>query len=346
MRMSLPVTEWPEQDRLMLEALWQKGGPFDDRGAFAELRDSSIRLYTVCYARWLQWLCRNAPETLQDPPVSRATLTRMQDWLKSLDAVAPTSRKMFFIGALQVLKAMAPDADWTAHTRQKNRLSQAAGRGDPKRKQGRILSSQVLLRSALAHADKSDDSALTPLARAKCQRDSAMVALLAVMPIRHRAFTALRIGHSLLLTEETIIVSLPCELTKNAQPWEADIPEPVAALLQRYLTEARPFLLSRSGKCHDYLWACDNGDPMSYSYVGRKIPAITLTLTGKAIPPHFFRDCAATTLTRTSPNDAKLIRPVLGHANFKTAERHYIQAGTVEAARNYNALIRKIRKGP
>lgn len=346
MRMSLPVTEWPMQDRLMLETLLQNGGPFDDRGAFADLRDPSVRLYTGGYARWLQWLCRNAPETLQDPPVSRATLVRMRDWLRSLSDVTPTSRMMFFTGALKVLKAMGPDTDWTAHTRHKNRLSQAAGRGDPKRKQGRILSSQVLLRSALAHAHKSVDPALTPLARAKYLRDSSMVAFLAVMPIRHRAFAALRIGHSLLLTEETITISLPCALTKNGQPWEADIPEPVAALLQRYLTEARPFLLSRSGKCHDYLWACDNGDPMSYSYVGRKIPAITLTLTGKAIPPHFFRDCAATTMTRSSPNDAKLIRPILGHANFKTAERHYIQAGTIEAARDYNALVRRMRKAP
>jgi integrase/recombinase XerD len=346
MRMSLPVTEWPEPDRKMLKALLQKGGPFDDRGAFADLRSSSIRLYTMCYARWLQWLCRNAPETLQDPPVSRATLARMQDWLKSLDAVAPTSRKMFFIGALQVLKAMAPDADWAAHTRQKNRLSQAAGRGDPKRKQGRILSSQVLLRGTLGYAAKSDDHALTPLARAKYQRDGAMVALLAVMPMRHYALTALRIGHSLLVTATTITVSLPRELTKNGRPWEADVPEPVATLLRRYVTEARPFLLSRSGKCHDNLWVCDNGNPMSYSYVGRKIPAITLALTGKAIPPHFFRDSAATTLTRTSPNDAKLIRPVLGHADFKTAEQHYIQSGTIEAARDYNDLIRKFRKGP
>lgn len=344
MRMSLPVTEWPEQDHLMLESLLQKGGPFDDRGAFADLRSSSIQLYTMCYARWLQWLCRNAPETLQDPPISRATLVRMQDWLKSLDDVAPTSRKMFFTGALQVLKAVAPEADWAAHTRQKNRLTQAAGRGDPKRKQGRILSSRVLLRGAMAHAAKSDDEALTPLARAKYQRDGAMVALLTVMPMRHKALTGLRIRHSLLVTATTIIVSLPHELTKNGQPWEADVPEPVATLLRRYLTEARLFLLTRSGKCHDYLWACNNGDPMSYSYIGRKIPDVTLALTGKAIPPHFFRDCAATTLTRTSPNDAKLIRSVLGHANFKTAEQHYIHAGTLEASRDYTKLINNIKR--
>lgn len=345
MRMSLPVTEWPEQDRLMLEALLQNGGPFDDRGAFADLRDSSIRLYTVCYARWLQWLCRNAPETLLDTPASRATLPRMQDWLKSLSNVTPTSRKMFFTGALQFLKAVAPDGDWAAHTRQKNRLTQAAGRGDPTRKQGRILSSQVLLRSALAHAAKSDDHAMTPLARAKCQRDGAMVALLAVMPMRHKALTFLRIGHSLLVTAATIIVALPRDLTKNGRPWEADVPEPVATLLRRYLTEGRPFLLSRSGKTHDALWACNNGDPMGYSYVGKKVSAITLALTGKPIPPHFFRDSAATTLTRTSPNDAKLIRPVLGHANFKTAEQHYIQAETIEAVRHYSDLVRNIRKG-
>ena len=175
-------------------------------------------------------------------------------------------------------------------------------------------------------------------------RDAAMVALLAMMPIRHRAFAGLQLGASLIIDNQTLTILLPGELTKTGTLWEAELPEPAAGLLRRYLSDARPYLLARNDKVHDMLWACDNGDPMSYSYVGRRIPQITQVLTGKAIPPHFFRDAAATTLARTSPKAAQLISPVLGHADSRTAERHYIHAGTIEASRDFAALLRQLKK--
>lgn len=344
-RLSMPIAEWPEQDRVMFEMLCQKGGPFDDAGPWAKLRASSIKLYTNGYSRWLQWLCDNAAGMLQQPPASRATMPRMRAWLNSLSTVSPTSRHIFFNGTLQFLRAFEPDADWSGLSRVKRQLERAAGKGNPARKQGRILSSQVLLKAALQHAGSVADADQTPLARAKRQRDGTMVALLTAMPMRHRALSALKIGTSLLVNEATITVSLPGELTKNRHPWEADVPEPVSKLMRRYLEETRPFLLSRSNKHHDMLWVCNNGDPMSYGYVGRRIPDITAAMTGIRIPPHFFRDAAATTLARMSPTDAKLIRPVMGHTSSKTAERHYIHAGTIEAARDYNKLVSNMRRG-
>ena len=70
---------------------------------------------------------------------------------------------------------------------------------------------------------------------------------------------------------------------------------------------------------------------MNQDYIGSRIGTLTLQMTGKRVPPHFFRDAAATTLARMSPQSARLIRPVLAHAGFKTAERHYIHARTIDA---------------
>lgn len=344
-RRSMPISEWPEQDRVTLQALCQKGGPFDDVGAWAGLRASSIKLYTNGYSRWLHWLFENAPDALKEPPAFRATMPLMRAWLTSLAAVGPTSQHIFFNGALLFLRASAPDADWSDLLRIKRRLERAAGRGDPARKQGRILSSQVLLNAAIELAGPISEAAPTPLARAKLQRDGTMMALLTVMPMRHRALTELELGESVLVSAGAVTVSLPPDLTKNGRTWEADILEPVCNLVRRYLTDARAFLLSRSQKQHGRLWVCNNGDPMSYSYVGQKVPKITSALTSIRIPPHFFRDSASTTLSRMSPTSAKLIRPVMGHASSKTAERHYIHAGTIEAAHDYNKLIRNMRKG-
>ena len=61
------------------------------------------------------------------------------------------------------------------------------------------------------------------------------------------------------------------------------------------------------------------------------------------MPPHFFRDAAATTLAQISPESARLIRPILAHSGFGTAERHYIHAGSIEAGRDYAAVIRRMK---
>ena len=73
--------------------------------------------------------------------------------------------------------------------------------------------------------------------------------------------------------------------------------------------------------------------------------SITKRLTGVRVPPHFFRDAAATTLARMSPEAARLIRPILAHSGFRTAERHYIHARGIEAGRDYSALVARLRKG-
>ena len=168
-----------------------------------------------------------------------------------------------------------------------------------------------------------------------------MVAMLAAMPLRRRSFTFLKIGESLLVTDNALIVVLSEDMTKNGVAWEATLPEPAVAVLRHYLNETRPFLLNRTGQRHDFLWVGSGGQAMSVSYMAKKIPEITERLTGIPIPQHFFRDSAATTLARESPKAALLISPLLGHAAPGIAERHYIQAGSVEAGRDYASMMKK-----
>ena len=344
MRKSMPVVDWPIVDHEMWDDLVRAGGLFDDHGALSRLRPSTMRNLTQSWGRFLEWLRLHDPASLTEPPIDRATLPRILAWLEAECNLSPTSRLMFFSGVLRLLCAAAPESDWSAHRRIKIGLGRLAGRGDLSRKAGRILDSRVLLEAALRHAGSELGQEATALQRAKRLRDAAMVALLAMMPIRHRAFARLQLGASLIVNNQTLTILLPGELTKTGTLWEAELPEPAAGLLRRYLSDARPYLLARNDKGHDMLWACDNGNPMSYSYVGRRIPQITQVLTGKAIPPHFFRDAAATTLARTSQKAAQLISPVLGHADCRTAARHYIHAGTIEASRDFAALLRQLKK--
>lgn len=345
--MSLVLTKgaWPYADRKMWDDLRREAGPLDEPGALAHLRQTSTTTLEVRYGRWMQWLTTVDPDALSLPPAKRATLPRLQRWLDDLAHTAPMSQLMFIGAVTRVLSAFDPNRDWSMQFRLIKGLKHAAGRGDRTRKRGRILSSEVLLKAGLAHA--ATDAAIVPnsLNRMICQRDGLMIALLALLPIRRRAFCELTLGQSLFVTEDEIIISLSDEMTKTGVPWEATVPLQVAPTLRRYVEEVRPALLARGNACHDILWVGIRGEIMGQDYIGSRIGDVTLKLTGKRIPPHFFRDAAATTLARLSPESARLIRPVLAHSGFRTAERHYIHAQTIDAGRDYAAVVERLKKG-
>lgn len=345
MSLVLPRTAWPVADRMMWDALHTKAGPFDNPGALAHLRQTSSNTLEVRYGRWMKWLEANDPDVLSLPPAERASLTRLQHWLDTLAHTKPMSRLMFVDGVLRVLRAADPDIDWTMQLRLLAGLKRAAGRGDPTRKQGRILSSKVLLKAGLVYANADAEAVPNILKRMICQRDGMMIALLALLPIRRRSFCELELGQSVHLTEDEIIISLSEDMTKTGVPWEAAVPLQIATLLRRYVAEVRPVLLARGGARHDILWVGMRGEIMGENYIGSRIGDVTLRLTGKRVSPHLFRDCAATTLARLSPESARLIRPVLAHSGFRTAERHYIHAQTIDAGRDYAAVVQRLKKG-
>lgn len=345
MSLVLPRAAWPVADRNMWDALHKKAGPFDDPGALAHLRQTSSNTLEVRYGRWMKWLETTDPNVLLIPPAERATLARLQHWLDALAHTAPMSRLMFVDGVLRVLRAADPDQDWTMPLRLLAGLKRAAGRGDPTRKQGRILSSKVLLKAGLVHASTDAEAGPSPLKWMICQRDGIMIALLALLPIRRRSFCELELGQSIHVTDNEILISLSEDMTKTGVSWEAAVQPQIATLLRRYIAEVRPALLARGPQAHNVLWVGKRGEIMKQDYIGSRIGDLTLKLTGKRVSPHLFRDCAATTLARLSPESARLIRPVLSHSGFRTAERHYIYAQTIDAGRDYAAVVQRLKKG-
>ena len=105
----------------------------------------------------------------------------------------------------------------------------------------------------------------------------------------------------------------------------------------------RASLLARGAQNHNLLWVGRKGENITANYIGSRIGNLTLELTGKRIPPHFFRDAAATTLARDARGSARLIRLMLAHAGFETAERHSIHAKTIDAGRDYASLIAQLK---
>ena len=65
---------------------------------------------------------------------------------------------------------------------------------------------------------------------------------------------------------------------------------------------------------------------------------------GHALNPHLFRDCAATDIAAHDPEHARIAAPVLGHADFRTTEAHYVHAQGHHARAIYHDQIESIRK--
>lgn len=344
MSLVMPMHKWPAADQALWATLIKPGSPFDNHGALAHLRATSREILATRYGRWLEWLQRSDPDALLEPPVQRATIDRLRAWLAALDHTAKMSQLMFVDGVYRVVTAAAPDMDWSRHKRLLAVLKRLAKGGTPERKRGRILSSRVLLKAGLDLAGRQAQATQNALQRALKQRDGTMVAFLAMMPIRLRALHELSLGKSVYVSPERITIDLSADMTKTGVPWEADISEPAATIFRKYLTEARPFLMARGQQVHDRLWVEKKGAPMQKSTLRLRIAETTHKQTGIRIPPHFFRDSAATTLARENTVASRLIRPILAHSGFETAEKHYIQAKMLDAGRAFTALLQKKKK--
>lgn len=342
----LALTEdcWPQADRRLWDALVAKGGPLDDRGALAHLRDASVRSLRRRYAYWLGWLSREDPDALYAGPLGRATADRLRAWIEGRADLAAMSRFTMLEAVLRVLSAAAPDAEWTAQRRLLALRRREAFDNFGARKQGRIVAAELLVDAGFEMIAAAN-SASTELQAHKLRRDGLLIAFLALMPMRRRALCAMQLNENLLIAEDHIVIHLPHPLCKAGGPWDAPLPRLLDAPMRDYVSTVRPWFLRRNDARHDALWVGDRGQPCGAEHLGHRIARLTEKAIGVRLPPQFFRDCAATTLARRSPDAARLIRPILGHTGFRTAERHYNHADTIDAGRRYATLIDTLKDG-
>jgi hypothetical protein len=127
-------------------------------------------------------------------------------------------------------------------------------------------------------------------------------------------------------TVRNLLVFGPEEI-KTGQPREAVFPETLLPYLARYLVERhRPVLL--------------RGE---HGTVPRRIRIHTDRAFGVSLPPHWFRDAAATTIAIEDPKHVRDAHLILGHASLATTERHHNQARSLEASRRHQAMLAGLR---
>ena len=343
--LGLTRDHWPPRDQQLWRRAIQPAGLFDSAGAAADWSEATRRKTAYGYGHWLRWLQDHGQLDIDLPPSDRVTEPRVRDYLgdimAQLASYTAACRAQELYDAMRVL---APGQDWTWLRKTMINLAARAVPVTDKRLRLRGAGElQVLGRTLMAEAESlpHDDPD-----RALRYRDGFMIALLAYRPVRMRSFARMRLGQHLIWRDTTWWLEFTAEETKTRRPYAAVLPASLAAALQRYLDHFRTVLLMRVGgamRASDAVWVSKYGTTMTRRSLPGPITRRTRAAFGRSLPPHWFRDAAATSIAIEEPAQIADAHHVLGHASPKTSERHYNQARSIEASRRYQDVLARFR---
>jgi site-specific recombinase XerD len=343
----MPLDQWPAEDRRLWDEGLRTGGLFEAIGPGAHWSAHSQRKHQQGYGRWLTWLDDAGQLDRTVPPGDRITHGRVADYLTGLETTCAPYTRVGRIQDLHVaLRILAPRGNWRWLAELHATLRARARPIRNKRRRLHPAAELVELgRQLMRQAETSAD--WSPRKRAVQYRDGLMIALLAHRPLRIKNFAAIRLGHQLLRHGERHWLVFGADETKTGRPWEAVFPETLLPCLARYLEHHRPVLLrgERGTKPADTdaLWVSEIGTHLELGALGGRIRIHTAKAFGVALPPHWFRDAAATTIAIEDPKHVRDAHLVLGHASLDTTERYYNQARSLEASRRHQAMLAGLR---
>jgi integrase len=178
----------------------------------------------------------------------------------------------------------------------------------------------------MTRAEAAEDH--TPRQRAVGYRNGLAIALLAARPLRLKNLAALELDRHLVRAGQGWRLVIPGAETKTGRPLELPFPEVLVPALERYVEVHRPVLAAAEGRrgqgqAGAALWLSPTGGPLSAGTLAFHITERTRAAFGRAVNPHLFRDCAATSLALEDPEHVRIAAQVLGHGSFRTTERHY-----------------------
>jgi integrase/recombinase XerD len=341
-----PLAEWPDTDRHLWLSALVPGDLLEAGGSRAKFTENTNRGIVEGYGRWLQWLDRQGRLDQTNSPAERITLDRVRAYLADLERHNATQTVINRLIHLSVAaQVMDPKRAWSWIRRLARPIQARHRPARPKRP--RLVATSELFDLGLQLMEAAERmNAACP--RATAFRDGLAIALLAARPLRMRNFVDLTLGRTVVLCTQWWI-QIPAAETKTREPIDLAWPEPLIASLETYLNCHRPVLAQRHGRwtrpIGQALWLSRDGSPMTKRGIYDRITRCTLKGLGKAINPHLFRDCAATTIALEDPHHVRIASPLLAHRALSTTEKHYNQARNVEASRTMQNYLLSLRRG-
>jgi hypothetical protein len=197
-------------------ALRAPDNPFEESGAASHLAEATRRSLRSSYGIWLGFLLAKHTERLTRSPserIDRELAAEYVAWRRQTCGdralAADLNRLRLAIGYL----GAGADLSWLQAIA-KRLANQAA----PKRGRAHLVTSDQLYALGLKLMDEADQKDVTGKLEAFQYRDGLIIALLALIPLRRRTVTALRIGQHLLKCGDLWVLDIPAQDTKTGQP--------------------------------------------------------------------------------------------------------------------------------
>lgn len=329
---SLPVADWPENDRLAWQAALTPGRLLRPGGAASHLAVVTMDDLRRRYACFLQFTRQQSLLKVDDGPAASVTPAAVRAYMEHL---APRVSSVTLAGSMRKIsrtaELLAPEQDWQWLRQYVVRLERHMC---PRDKRPRVVDVRRLLAlgTHLMQAAEAN-AALTDFQRAQQFRDGLMVALLTASELRLGVFVELAIGSTLSRSGNSWAIHLPSTRgTKYRRPVEKPVPDELSPFLERWINIYRTRFPGAGDHCR--LWSSRRGT-MCLSQANRIICARTREAFGHAVNPHLFRDCAATTINTEFGAEAHLASAVLDHTSSRTTRKYYNQARMVDAVTTY-----------
>jgi hypothetical protein len=310
----------------------------------ASWASSSRQNAARAYGGWLFWLASRDELQPDTSPASRFTKEHVFDYVTYLqEHLGEISVAMQMDKLHQAARAIMPTQDWSILGTVCRNLRRDAA--PTNHKAARLIHARALLefgQRLMREAENSEN--LDPLHRAVLFRDGLLIAFLAARPLRKRNIKGMYLGITFIRETGRYWLRFPAGQTKTRRSIDLPCPAALTPAFDRYIEVHRRVLLSRaSSPEHDpslhAVWISAAGRPMGDTAIHRVTTTRTWAEFGKAVNPHLFRDCAATTIAIDDPACVQIVMHILGHTRLTTGERHYNQARGIEASRSLIALI-------
>jgi integrase len=339
----LPVAEWPRTDRDAWSKATAAGDEFSDSGIAARWAPRTQQNAELAYGRLLGFL--RGKRRLK--PVRRVGERLVPDNLCRLgyelsSQLAPYTVLGIFASLGVAFKAMDPAADRRVLNTSISRLAQAVK--STRDISGNLLSPRELVAIGRSIMEEAEKQTRHSWRSASLYRDGLLTMFMALCPLRPGAVSEMQIGIHLIVEGGSVTVQLPPAERKKRRPEDVPFTDELARRFLRYLTHYRPMFPAPVPEHAQALWLSRNGLPLDRDKLSRRIKERIGSRSGKRFTAHMFRHPCATYIVDVAPERALMIAGVLGHAGFRTAQRHYIKGQQHMALIKYQEAVRHLTR--
>jgi integrase/recombinase XerD len=341
-KLYLPYAEWPRADK----ALWKKAfrpaaDPFDGGGPGAHLSERTIEQLQYAYGKFLYFISAEHHDLLKRSPARRLNPRIIGEFVNFQPKTCGAVTLSIYLGHLWlVLRHLCPTDDWRWLAAISGRIKSQA---KPIPEKHHLVTSETLYKLGTRLMDDALACGKPPTSwRVQSAfRDGLIIALLALIPLRRRTLSALRIGKHVIKFGDQWSLDIPGGDVKSKRPLDYPISPELSERINVYVNQIRSQIAGAS--THDYLWAGCRGGPMRARGIYGAVRRRTRKGLGFPINLHRFRRAAATLWAVQDPTNVRGSRDLLGHASFATTGC-YIMAQSRVAGRVLAQAIDSLEK--